>query len=73
MHYLVYKITNTINNRIYIGVHKTKNMDDGYMGSGIAIRSAIKKYGIEKFTKEIIFEAASSEEMFEKEKWQLIG
>jgi len=52
--YIVYKVTNLVNNKYYIGVHKTDNINDGYLGSGVAIRNAIKKYGVKNFKKEII-------------------
>jgi hypothetical protein len=68
MHYLIYKITNIINNKIYIGAHKTNNINDGYMGSGKAIIFAIKKHGIQNFIKGILFDFDSAKEMFDKEK-----
>ena len=66
-YYLVYKITNLINNKIYIGVHKTNNKNDSYMGSGKGIKTAIRKYGLSNFKKTIIRECSNSEEMFNLE------
>lgn len=56
---IIYKITNKLNGKIYVGKSKY-NMDD-YFGSGIIITHAIKKYGIENFTKEIIVECDDAE------------
>lgn len=68
MFYLVYRITNTLNGKTYVGAHRTKDKDDGYMGSGHALIRAIEKYGEDKFTKEILAECASAEEMFALER-----
>ena len=55
--YYVYLITNLLNGKIYVGVRKSKLkniLEDNYWGSGDAIKSAIRIYGIESFKKEII-------------------
>lgn len=67
-HNYVYKITNILNNKIYIGVHSTDNINDGYMGSGKAITNAIKKYGVENFKKEILLDFETAEIAYRLEK-----
>ena len=66
--YIVYQITNMINCKIYIGIHHTKNLNDGYMGSGKLIRLAIRKYGIENFKKEILFLLEDYKSLYLKER-----
>lgn len=68
MHYYMYQIKNIINGKVYVGVHKTSNLEDGYMGSGKAITSAVLKYGIENFTKTVLETFESSDQMFSREK-----
>ena len=62
MYHYVYKTTNLINGKIYIGIHSTEDLDDGYIGSGVAFRHAVNKYGKENFHKEIIHQCSSREE-----------
>ena len=53
MYFTVYKITNLINNKIYIGVHKTNNLEDNYMGSSKILKQAIEKHKLISFKKRI--------------------
>lgn len=68
MFFIIYKTTNLINGKIYVGAHKTDNLDDGYLGSGDLIKSAVSKYGPENFKKEIVMTLDSESDMFEKER-----
>ena len=65
--YIIYQITNLVNNKIYIGSHTTNNLNDHYWGSGNLIRKAIKKYGLKNFKKEILFTFTNKQEMLDKE------
>jgi len=68
MFYYLYEIKNNLNGKIYVGVHKTKNLDDGYMGSGKVINRAIAKHGVENFIKVILEQFTCAEAMFAREK-----
>lgn len=54
MHYIIYKTTNLINGKFYIGKHQTNDLNDGYVGSGKLLKRAIKKYGMDNFKTEIV-------------------
>lgn len=62
--YYFYKITNLINQKFYFGVHSTSNLNDGYMGSGIALKKAYEKYGVFNFKKEILYFFDNQNEMY---------
>jgi group I intron endonuclease len=65
--FVIYKTVNMINGKYYIGKHKTVNPDDSYLGSGVALTSAIQKYGVDSFVKEILFIFDNKHDMDEKE------
>lgn len=67
-YYTIYKIVNLINEKYYIGKHETYDFNDDYMGSGLSIKRAIKKYGKDNFKKEILFVYDNIKEMNDKEK-----
>ena len=67
MFYTIYKTTNNINGKYYIGKHKTRDLDDNYLGSGKILNYAIKKHGINNFTREYLFIFDNEEDMNNKE------
>ncbi len=67
--YYVYKTTNVINEKIYVGVHKSKDIEnDPYLGSGYILVKSIKHHGKDNFKREILFDFTTVEEAFAKEK-----
>ena len=67
MYIYIYKITNNINQKEYIGVHTSTVPDDSYFGSGSAIKAAIKKYSKENFSKIILEYFDNIEHAYSKE------
>lgn len=53
-YHFIYKTVNLINNKYYVGMHSTDNLDDGYLGSGKHLRYSINKYGVTNFKLEIL-------------------
>jgi group I intron endonuclease len=67
MYFTIYKISNQLDGKFYIGKHQTKKLDDDYFGSGKLLGRAIKKHGKENFLKEILHVFDNEEEMNAKE------
>jgi len=67
-YYFVYKTTNLKNNKFYIGVHETYNMDDGYLGSGKVLRNSVNYHGKDNFKREVLEFCVDKGSMYQKEK-----
>jgi len=67
-YHFIYKTTNLINGKYYIGMHSTSNLNDRYIGSGNRIRRSIRKYGVENFKFEILEYCNTREELSIREK-----
>lgn len=69
----IYKTTNLITGKFYIGKRVYRKKDDNwYLGSGIYLKRAIKKYGREFFIKEIIEWCKDKETLCEREKYWIV-
>jgi len=53
-YHIIYKTTNIKNDKYYLGMHSTNNINDGYIGSGKRLWYSINKYGKENFKFEIL-------------------
>ena len=66
-YHFIYKTTNLINNKFYVGMHSTDNLEDGYFGSGKIINYSVNKHGIENHRVEILEFLPSREELKKRE------
>jgi len=66
-YHFIYKTTNLINGKYYVGMHSTSKLDDGYLGSGTKLRRSIRKYGKDNFKLEILEFFGSREKLVERE------
>lgn len=58
---IIYKTTNHINGKAYVGLHNGN--DPKYLGSGTIIKQALKKYGRANFSRETLEECSCDEEL----------
>lgn len=67
IYYFTYQTKNLVTNKTYVGVHSTKKLNDGYLGSGDKLKKAILKYGKSNFKIEILCFFDSLQEAYEEE------
>ena len=68
MYGYIYKTTNKLNNKIYIGQKKSEVfLEDKYLGSGKYLKRAINKYGKDNFKVELIDTANSRKDLSDLE------
>lgn len=65
--FTVYKTIHLSTGRYYYGFHETDNPTDNYLGSGIWVKHALKKYGRKDFRKDILFTYPTDVEAYTKE------
>lgn len=69
----IYRITNHINGKTYVGQHKYIDLNDSYMGSGKLLQLAFKKYGLDNFSKDILISEIPTREQADKEEIRMIS
>jgi len=67
-YHFIYKTTNLLSGRYYIGMHSTDNLEDGYLGSGTYLKRSINKHGKENHSIEILEFLNSREELVARER-----
>ena len=68
MRWIVYETRCLVSGRIYVGVHRQDGDGfDGYLGSGAALRIAVKKHGVDKFERRTLEEFSTEAEAYARE------
>jgi group I intron endonuclease len=64
--WILYQTTNLVNGKIYVGVHKLADTtkSKNYLGSGLALRPAIEKYGRENFVRSTLAEFSCAKDAY---------
>jgi len=66
-YHFIYKTTNLLSGKYYIGMHSTDDLDDGYLGSGRRLRYSVNKHGAENHEREILEFVNSRKELKKRE------
>lgn len=67
-YHIIYETVCTVNNKKYLGMHSSNSLMDDYLGSGLLLTRAIKKYGKESFKRTNLFIFDTFDDMVIKEK-----
>ena len=71
-YFYIYKITNKVTGEYYVGKYKTTFLHDGFMGEGEYMQKAVDKYGIENFTKQLVYSAKTEGGRWSEEKENVV-
>jgi hypothetical protein len=71
-YHFIYKTTNLLSGKYYIGMHSSDDLEDGYLGSGKRLRYSINKHGAENHVREIL-EFADSREGLKKREEEIVS
>ena len=66
--HFLYKTTNKFNDKFYIGVHSTFDLNDNYLGSGYRLNKDLKRFGKSQYEREILEFFDTREKAYEREK-----
>ena len=71
-YHFIYRTTNLLNGKFYVGMHSTDDLEDGYVGSGKILGYSIRKYGLENHKCEIL-ECFSSRDELKKREVEIVN